>query len=120
MTKRTKTMKKMKEQPKKTGVNPRKLKQKSIKEQREVKENHPAQRLWLLNNKHFCYGGESPINNDNEIKQHFLQHKKHKNTKEAYTDRSKSTGRKVGFATVFTDFTRRGILPEEVFIHQQK
>ena len=39
-----------------------------------------------------------------------LQHKeKHKDTKEAYTDGSKSTGRKVGFAAVFTDITRRSL-----------
>ena len=55
---------------------------------------------------------------DNERKQHFQQHKeKHKDTKEAYTDGSKNTGRKVGFAAVFTDITKRGTLPEEASIH---
>ena len=45
-------------------------------------------------------------------KQHFLQHKgNHSNNKEAYTDGSKSTGKKVGFAAVFKDITRRGALP---------
>ena len=32
-------------------------------------------------------------------------------------DGSKSTGRKVGYVTVFTDATRRGALPEEASIH---
>ena len=32
-------------------------------------------------------------------------------------DGSKSTGRKVGFAAVFTDITRRGAQPEEASIH---
>ena len=31
-----------------------------------------------------------------------------KNTKEAWTDGSKSIGKKVGFAVLFTDITRRG------------
>ena len=48
-----------------------------MKEQREVKENYLVQHLpWLLNNAHFCYNRESPTNNDNEEKQHFLQHEK--------------------------------------------
>ena len=39
--------------------------------------------------------------NDSEKKQRFLQHKGNRsNNKETYTDRSKSTGRKVGFAAV--------------------
>ena len=37
--------------------------------------------------------------------------------KEAYTDGSKSTGRKVGFAAIFADITRGEALPEVVFIH---
>ena len=58
----------------------------------------------------FCY--------DRERKQHFLQHKgNHSNNKEDYTDGSKSTGRKVDFAAVFTDITRREALPEEAPIH---
>ena len=62
--------------------------------------------------------GERCNGSDNERKQHFLQHKeKHINMKETYTDGSKSTGRKVGFAAVFTDITRRGSLPEEASIH---
>ena len=53
-----------------------------------------------------------------EKRQHFLQHKeKHISSKEAYTDGSKSTGRKVGYTAVFTDTTRRGVLPEEASIH---
>ena len=39
------------------------------------------------------------------------------NSKEAYTDWSKSTGRKVGFAAVVKDITRRGTLPEDASIH---
>ena len=51
-------------------------------------------------------------------KQHFVQYKgKHSKSKEAYMDGSKSTGRKVGYAAVFTDSTRRGALPEEASIH---
>ena len=42
---------------------------------------------------------------------------KHGNNKGAYTDGSKNTGRKVGFAAVFTNITRRGALLEEVSIH---
>ena len=38
---------------------------------------------------------------------------KHFNNKESYTDGSKSTRRKLGFAAVFKDCTRRGPLPEE-------
>ena len=61
---------------------------------------------------------EKNTRNDSERKQYFLQHKEnHSNKKEAYTDGSKSTGRKVGFAAVFTDITRRGALPEEASIH---
>ena len=41
----------------------------------------------------------------------------HSNNKEAYTDRSKSTGRKVGFAAVFTDIIKGDTLPEEAYIH---
>ena len=37
----------------------------------------------------------------------------HSNNKEAYTDGSKSIGRKVSFAEVFTDIIRRGALPIE-------
>ena len=63
--------------------------------------------------------GERCNGSDNKRKQYFLQHKeKHINMKETYTDESKSTGRKVGFAAVFTDITRRGSLPEEASIHK--
>ena len=45
-----------------------------------------------------------------ERKQHFLQHKrKHGSSKEAYMDGSKSAGRKVGYAAVFTDTTKRSL-----------
>ena len=61
----------------------------------------------LINNIHFCYDGDSSVNDDNEREQ-FLQHEeKHENTKEAYTDRSQSIGKKLGFAAVFTNITRR-------------
>ena len=40
-----------------------------------------------------------------------------KKNKEAYTDGSKSTGRKVGFAVAFMDNTRREPLPKEASIH---
>ena len=59
-----------------------------------------------------------PVNNNNEKKQHFLQHKeRHKNTKEAYTDWSKSMGKKVAFAMVFTDNSNWRALSEEASIH---
>ena len=63
-----------------------------MKEQRMLEENYLAQQLlWLLNNIHYCYDGDLPTNKYNEKRQHFLQHKEqHKNTKEAYTDESKS------------------------------
>ena len=51
--------------------------------------------------------------NESERKQHFLQQKeKYGSSKKAYTDESKSTGRKV-----FADITRRGALPEEASMH---
>ena len=42
---------------------------------------------------------------------------KNSNKKKAYTDESKSMGRKVGFATEFIDITRKSALPEEAFIY---
>ena len=72
----------------------------------------------MVNNILFYYEGETHIGNDSERKQHFLQNKgKHSNNKKAYSERSKSTGRKVGFAAVFTDITKRGALPEETSIY---
>ena len=47
----------------------------------------------------------------------FCSIKKNKNIKEIYTDRSKNIRRKVSFAEVFTDITRRGALFEETSIH---
>ena len=41
-------------------------------------------------------------------KKHILQHKKTHLKKETYTDRLKTIGKKVGFATIFMDITRRG------------
>ena len=66
----------------------------------------------------FFYDGEKLTGNDSERKHYFLQHKgNHSNFKETYTNGSKSTGRKVGFAAVFADITRRGAIPEEAPIH---
>ena len=42
---------------------------------------------------------------------------KHGNNKEAYTVGSNDTEKKVGFAEVFADITRRRALPEETSIH---
>ena len=73
---------------------------------------------WLVNNILFGYEGDKHTENESERKQHFLQHKKkHSSTKEAYTDGSKSTGKKVGYAAIFTDTTRRGALLEEASIY---
>ena len=56
---------------------------------------------------------EKHMGNDKKRKQHFLKHKgNHSNFKEAYTDRSKSTRRKIHFAAVFADISKRGALPE--------
>ena len=43
--------------------------------------------------------------------------RKNKITKDAYIDKLKSIEKKVGFAAVFTDFTKTGALPEEAYIH---
>ena len=50
----------------------------------------------------------------------FCNIKKSRNTKEDYLDGSKSMRRKVGFAVVITDTTRRRAVPEEDFIHTTK
>ena len=64
------------------------------------------------------YMKEKHMRNDSARKQHFQQHKrKHSNNKKAYTDGSKSSRRKVGYADVFTNVTKRGALPEEASIH---
>ena len=43
-----------------------------------------------------------------------MQHKlKHQNDTEIYNDGSKSIVKRVGFAALFTDITRKGTLPEE-------
>ena len=80
--------------------------------------NETQQTPWLINSIIFCYNAEKHTGNDNKKKQHFFQQKgNHSNNKEAYTERSKSTERKVGFASVFEDITRRGALPEDTSIH---
>ena len=82
-----------------------------MKEQIEVLENHLAQEPpWLISNAHFWYDRDLPTNNDNEKNQPFLEHKeKHKNNKETYTDKSNIMERKVHFAVVFRDITRRSL-----------
>ena len=75
----------------------------------------------MVNDIIFSYEGEKQTENDTERKQHFLQHKEnHSNNKEVYIDRSRSTGRKVGFSEVFEDITRRGTLPKDASIHSNK
>ena len=63
-----------------------------------MEENYLAQQPpWLINNAHYCIDEDSPTNNDNQ-KNNFLKYQvKHKNTKDFYTDRSKSMRRKVSF-----------------------
>ena len=43
--------------------------------------------------------------------------REYSNNKEAYSDRLKSTGRKVGFAVEFMDITKRRALLEETSVH---
>ena len=102
-----------------TGVYLRRLEWRNMEEQMEIKEMNQTQQLpWLANNILFYYEGEKHTKNESEWKQNFLQHKeKNSNSKEAYTDGSKSTGKKVGYAAIITDTTRRGELPEEASIH---
>ena len=88
-------------------------------EQKEIEDmkqtQHPP---WLVKTNHSALKEKQTQGNDSEKKQHFLKHKeKHSSSKEGYTDGSKSTRRKVGYAAVFTDSTRRGVLPEEASIH---
>ena len=72
-----------------------------MKEQKKIEEtNQTQQPQWLVNNILFCYEGETHTGNDSERKQ------------EVYTDGLKSTGRKVGFATVFADIISREALAE--------
>ena len=82
-----------------------------MEEQMEIEEmNQTQQPLWLVNNILFCY--------DSKRKQHFLQHNEnHDNNQEAYTDGSKSTGRKAGFAAIYVEITRKGAQPEKASIY---
>ena len=83
--------------------------------------NQRQQPPWLVNNILFYYEGDKHTRNVSVKNQHLLQHKKkHSSSKEAYTEGSKSTGRKVGYAAVFTNNTRRGALPEEASIHSNE
>ena len=51
-------------------------------------------------------------------KKHFLQHKEiHKNKKEAFTDRSKITGKKTSCSAVYFNIARKRTLPKEAYIH---
>ena len=79
-----------------TGVYLRRVKQRYMGEQKEIEEMNQTQPPpWLVNNMLFCYESDKHTGNESKKKQHFLQHKeKHSSSKEAYTDRSKSTGRK--------------------------
>ena len=54
-----------------------------MEEQKQIVEmNQTQQPPWMINNLALCYMGERCNGNDNERKQHFLQHKvKHKDTK---------------------------------------
>ena len=80
--------------------------------------NQTQQPSWLVNNILFCYVGDKHTGSESERKQHYLQNKrKYGSNKEAYTDGSKCTGRKVGYTAVFTDTTRREAHPEEASIH---
>ena len=73
----------------------------------------------MVSNIIFCYDAEKHTGSNSVKKQHFLQHKgNNSNFKKAYTDGSKSTGRKVDFAAVFADITRSETLPEEASIHK--
>ena len=75
---------------------------------------HPP---WLLNNITYCYKAEHAPYNVGK-KQHFLQYKdNHQNGKKVYTDGSKNIHKKVRFAAVFTNITRRVAFPEEASIH---
>ena len=69
--------------------------------QRGERQPWRATAPWFLNNTHFCCIREN------------------KNTKETYTDGSKII-EKVNFSATFIDITKRGVLPEEAFIHRAK
>ena len=100
----------------------RRMEQSYMEEQKNIEEmNQTQQTPWLVNNILFSYEGETHTGNNSERKQHFLKHKgKQINNKEAYIDGSKSIGRKIGFAAVFVDITRRGALPKKPLSTQLK
>ena len=81
----------------------RRLKQRYMEEQREIKEiNQTQQPPWMINNIIFCYDREQNTGNDSERKQHFLQHKgNHSNFKEAYIEQEP---RRVWVAGKVTNF----------------
>ena len=69
-----------------------------MREQTEVEEVNQTQLPpWLVINKLFCYEGEKQRG---KAAIPTIQ-RKHSNSNEAYTDGSKSTGRKVGYAAIF-------------------
>ena len=76
-------------------------------------ENHLAQHSPnLVNNIAFCYVRKPPTDIVLEKKQHFIENmEKHTNNDKVYTNGSKSKEKKVGFAAVFQDITKRGALP---------
>ena len=91
------------------GVYLKRLEKYIWKNKKDRRDEPDAATSMVGNNILFCYEEEKHARHDLERKQHFLQHKgKHSNNKQVYTDGSKRTGRKVGFAAVFTDITRKG------------
>ena len=100
------------------GVYIRRLEQRCMEERKELEDTTTL----MVGKKHIILLCRRNIHgNDSKRKQHFLQHKgNHSNNKEAYTDGSKSTRGKKGFAAVFVEFIRRGALPKEASIHTAK
>ena len=87
------------------GVYLRRLEQRHMKKQKKIEEMSKTQQSPWMVNILYCYERETHTRNDSERKQH---KGKHSNNKETYTDVSKSIGRKLGFAAVFADISRRG------------
>ena len=85
-----------------------------MEEQKEIEEiNQTQQPSWLVKIL-FCSEGETHTQG---IAARENTKENRSNKKEAYTDRSKNTGRKVGFTAEFTGITRTVALPEEASIH---
>ena len=92
----------------------RRLEQRYMEEKKEIKEmNQTQQPPWLVNNILFCYEVETHMGNESERKQHFLLQKE-----KAYTDGSKSIGRKLGYAAVFAEgHQKRGTSRRSFYSH---